>query len=44
VLATIKEGRPIYRRGIDRLDGAAVRAASQVAPNPLLAEERIHRH
>ncbi len=44
VLATIKEGRPIYRHGIDQLNGAAVRAASRVAPNPLLAEERIHGH
>jgi predicted amidohydrolase YtcJ len=43
VLATIKEGRPIYRRGIDRLDGAAVRAASRVAPNPLLADG-VHHH
>jgi predicted amidohydrolase YtcJ len=44
VVETIKEGRPIFRLGIDRIDGAAARAASRVAPNPLLAEERLHRH
>ncbi|MFN7897493.1 MAG: amidohydrolase [Cyanobacteriota bacterium] len=37
VLTTIKEGRPIFRLGVDRLDRAAVNSASQVAPNPKLA-------
>ncbi len=37
VLETIKEGRPIFRLGVDRLDRAAVNSASQVAPNPALA-------
>ena len=37
VLETIKEGRPIFRLGVDRLDRAAVNSASQVAPNPKLA-------
>jgi len=37
VLETIKEGRPIFRLGVDRLDRNAVNSASQVAPNPKLA-------
>ena len=37
VLETIKEGRPIFRLGVDRLDQDAVNSASQVAPNPKLA-------
>ena len=37
VLETIKEGRPIFRLGVDRLDRAALNSASQVAPNPKLA-------
>ena len=36
VLATIKEGRPIFQLGVDRLDRTAVNSASQVAPNPKL--------
>ena len=41
VLETIKEGRPIYRRGIDRIQAAAVSAANRVAADPVLAE-RLH--
>jgi len=37
VLETIKEGRPIFRLGVDRLDLAAVNTASQVALDPTLA-------
>ena len=37
VLETIKEGRPIFRLGVDRLAQDAVNTASQVAPNPELA-------
>jgi len=37
VLETIKEGRPIFRLGVDRLDQDAVNTSSQVAPNPELA-------
>jgi hypothetical protein len=41
VLETIKEGRPIFRLGVDRLDLAAVNTASQVALDPTLAH-RVH--
>ena len=44
VVETIKEGRPIFRLGVDKIDAAAAQAASRVAPNPELAEQRIHRH
>jgi len=44
VVETIKEGRPIFQLGVDRIDTAAAQAASRVAPNPELAEQRIHRH
>jgi predicted amidohydrolase YtcJ len=44
VVETIKEGQPIFRLGADRLDAASTQAASRVAANPELAEERIHRH
>jgi predicted amidohydrolase YtcJ len=44
VVETIKEGQPIFRLGVDRLDAASTQAASRVAANPELAEERIHRH
>ena len=43
VLATIKEGRPIFQLGVDRLDRTAVNSASQVAPNPkLLHHGHVH--
>ena len=44
VVETIKEGRPIFRLGVDRIDAAAAQAASRVAATPELAEQRIHRH
>ena len=44
VVETIKEGQPIFRLGVDKIDAAAAQAASRVAPNPELAEQRIHRH
>jgi hypothetical protein len=44
VVATIKEGRPIFRLGIDRIDAASAQAASRVAATPELAEQRIHGH
>ena len=44
VVETIKEGRPIFRLGVDKVDGASVSAASRVAPNPEQAEARIHGH
>jgi len=44
VVQTIKEGRPIFQLGVDKIDAAAAQAASRVAPNPELAEQRIHRH
>jgi predicted amidohydrolase YtcJ len=44
VVETIKEGRPIFQLGVDKIDAAAAQAASRVAPNPELAEQRIHRH
>jgi len=44
VVETIKEGRPIFRLGVDRIDTAAANAASQVAATPELAERRIHGH
>jgi hypothetical protein len=44
VVETIKEGQPIFRLGVDKIDAAAAQAASRVAPNPELAEQRLHRH
>jgi predicted amidohydrolase YtcJ len=44
VVETIKEGRPIFRLGVDRIDPASAQAASRVAATPELAEQRIHRH
>jgi predicted amidohydrolase YtcJ len=44
VVETIKEGRPIFRLGVDQIDAAAAQAASRVAATPELAEQRIHRH
>ena len=42
VVQTIKEGQPIFRLGIDRLDTAAAQAASGVAADPEQAERRMH--
>lgn len=44
VVQTIKEGRPIFRLGVDRIDTAAAQAASRVAADPEQAERRIHGH
>ena len=44
VIETIKEGRPIFRLGVDRIDAASAKAASRVAATPELAEQRIHGH
>jgi predicted amidohydrolase YtcJ len=44
VIETIKEGRPIFRFGVDRIDAASAKAASRVAATPELAEQRIHGH
>ena len=44
VVETIKEGRPIFRLGVDKIDAASAQAASRVAETPDLAEQRIHRH
>jgi predicted amidohydrolase YtcJ len=44
VVETIKEGKPIFQLGVDKIDAAAAQAASRVAPNPELAEQRIHGH
>jgi predicted amidohydrolase YtcJ len=44
VVETIKEGRPIFRLGVDKIDAASAQAASRVAATPDLAEQRIHRH
>jgi predicted amidohydrolase YtcJ len=44
VVETIKEGRPIFRLGVDRIDAASAQAASRVAATPELAEQRIHGH
>ena len=44
VVETIKEGRPIFRLGVDKIDAASAQAASRVAATPELAEQRIHRH
>ena len=44
VVETIKEGRPIFRLGVDRIDAASAKAASRVAATPELAEQRIHGH
>jgi len=44
VVETIKEGRPIFRLGVDRIDTAAAQSASVVAATPELAERRIHGH
>jgi hypothetical protein len=41
VLETIKQGRAIFRLGVDRLDRDAVSQASQVAPNP---DQAHHSH
>jgi predicted amidohydrolase YtcJ len=42
VVETIKEGRPIFRLGVDRLAQDAINTASQVAPNPDRAPH-VHR-
>jgi predicted amidohydrolase YtcJ len=44
VVETIKEGKPIFQLGVDRIDTASAQAASRVAATPELAEQRIHRH
>ena len=44
VVETIKEGKPIFQLGVDRIDAASAQAASRVAATPELAEQRIHRH
>jgi predicted amidohydrolase YtcJ len=44
VVETIKEGKPIFQLGVDKIDVASAQAASRVAPTPELAEQRIHRH
>jgi predicted amidohydrolase YtcJ len=44
VVETIKEGRPIFRLGVDRIDAASAQASSRVAATPELAEQRIHGH
>jgi len=44
VVETIKEGKPIFRLGVDKIDTASAQAASRVAATPELAEQRIHRH
>ena len=44
VVETIKEGRPIFRLGVDKIDAASAQAASRVAATPELAEQRTHRH
>jgi predicted amidohydrolase YtcJ len=44
VVETIKEGRPIFRLGVDKIDAASAQAARRVAATPELAEQRIHRH
>jgi predicted amidohydrolase YtcJ len=44
VVETIKEGQPIFRLGVDKIDAASAQAASRVAATPELAEQRIHRH
>jgi predicted amidohydrolase YtcJ len=44
VVETIKEGQPIFRLGVDKIDAASAQAASRVAATPDLAEQRIHRH
>lgn len=44
VVETIKEGKPIFRLGVDKIDAASAQAASRVAATPELAEQRIHRH
>jgi predicted amidohydrolase YtcJ len=44
VIETIKEGRPIFRLGVDRIDAASAKAASRVAATPELAEQQIHGH
>jgi predicted amidohydrolase YtcJ len=44
VVETIKEGKPIFQLGVDKIDAASAQAASRVAATPELAEERIHRH
>jgi predicted amidohydrolase YtcJ len=44
VLETIKEGKPIFQLGVDKIDAASAQAASRVAATPELAEQRTHRH
>jgi predicted amidohydrolase YtcJ len=44
VVETIKEGKPIFQLGVDKIDVASAQAASRVAATPELAEQRIHRH
>ena len=44
VVETIKEGKPIFRLGVDKIDAASAQAASRVAATPDLAEQRIHGH
>jgi predicted amidohydrolase YtcJ len=44
VVETIKEGKPIFQLGVDKIDAASAQAASRVAATPELAEQRIHRH
>lgn len=40
VVQTVKEGRPIFQLGVDRIDTAAAQAASGVAATPEQAEHR----
>jgi predicted amidohydrolase YtcJ len=42
VVETIKDGRTIYRRGRDRIDGRKTAAASRVAADPLQAHRHLH--
>jgi hypothetical protein len=44
VVETIKEGKPIFQLGVDKIDAASAQAASRVAATPELADQRIHRH
>jgi len=44
VVETIKEGRPIFRLGVDRIDAASAQAASRVAANPELAHTHGNWH
>jgi len=42
VVETIKEGKPIFRLGVDKIDAASAQAASRVAATPELAHQHTH--